>query len=151
MHSGSRVPKRINRINFNPNIVDIDGSNGARLSKWYDVPTNMSFSDFTGNVLLGLVEQGDHLAISGDVTGYWHDISAVVEGADDANNAISGAIDPHYLVVDDGKLLLIGECGYIAQGISDAIDVEAFQRFYDSVQAGGELEGFTGVDPHSDI
>jgi len=82
-------PKRINRINFNPNIIDNDDGHGARLSNWYDVPPGMSFRDHYNNILLGLVKDQDVLAMSGNVSGYWHDISGMVMEPD-------SVIDPMY-------------------------------------------------------
>ena len=75
----------IKRINFSPNMVSI-GDDAYGLDRWYDVPRSISMDDFKDNVIQGLIkadrtrDNWDLLRLSGGLSGYFSDVSALVTG-----------------------------------------------------------------------
>lgn len=128
----------IHRINFCPNLLSVDDEN-FMLDRWYHVPTCMSFDDFQGNVVCGLIKQDegrdnwDWLPMSGGVSGYWSDISANVSGMV-LGTHISG--DPAFLTTSEGSILLINEIGYLPAGMSE---LNYYEYYLDTIS--GDLSG----------
>lgn len=98
----------IKRINFSPNIIPL-GDDGYMLDRWYDVPTGASMDTYRDNIINGLIKKDrdrtnwDWLPISGEVSGYWQTISAVISGSTQHLDQISAG---NFLQTEDGDLLI---------------------------------------------
>lgn len=139
----------IRRINFNPCIgYDEDGI--GRLQGWFAVPTYdpetkmpMSFEKYKQSIICGYIDSQftDQLQISGGVSGYWHDISALCTG-DVLDIHISG--DPMYLVTNTSGMLFVSDHCYISQGMAQ-LSLADYINYYNSTVS-GELSGYQGVE-----
>jgi hypothetical protein len=111
----------IHRINFCPNLLSIDDNNYG-LDRWYDVPYSMSLDEYQQNIVCGLIkidqtrENWDLLPMSGGISGYWSDLSALVTGST-IGMSISG--NPVFLVNGDGDVLLLNSLGYLPAGMAN--------------------------------
>ena len=130
--------KKIKRINFNGCIGwDTDGV--GRLQGWHAVPSNVTFDKYKQDVLCGYIDPRytDQLQITGGVSGYWSDISALVTG-DIYGINISG--DPCYLTTSDGGVIFITNQCYLPRGMSN-LTLQDYINYYTSTVS-GELSGY---------
>lgn len=132
--------KKIKRINFNGNIgFDTDGV--GRLQGWFPVPSTVSFSKYKQDILCGYIDSRytDQLQITGGISGYWSDVSALLTG-DTLGIQISG--DPCYLVTSDSGVLFITDRCYLPLNLS-GLTLQDYINYYNSTVS-GELSGYTG-------
>lgn len=100
----------IHKINFDTTLLPF-GTEGYGLDKWYQVPTNMSFSDFRGNLLCGYIkadngrDNWDYLPLSAGVSGYWNDLNPLLASGILSGSNVSLSGDVYYVRTGEGNLL----------------------------------------------
>ncbi|HPM74260.1 MAG TPA: tail sheath stabilizer and completion protein [Saccharofermentans sp.] len=113
------LPK-ILKINATPNLIPF-GEDGYMLDRWYDVPVTVGIDGFKENIKAGLIKADrnrknwDWLPISGDISGYWQEISGAVSGSALAESLVSQG---KFTVAEDGNLLFFSNADYLTSGMT---------------------------------
>jgi hypothetical protein len=130
----------IKKINFFPEIYNEKAADDLwTLSNWYPVPTNMQFSNFQQNILLGKIQRPfyDELAISGKQflsgapTGYFSNVSAMISGDICCSSISSISGDPVYLITENEDLLLFSTA-QVLNDYMEKVDVPEIIRQYET-------------------
>lgn len=101
----------IHKINFCPNLLSTVDEN-LYLDRWFSVPSNMTFSEFTDNVVCGLIKNDngrdnwDFLPMSGGLSGYWNEISGAVASGVLSGSSVTLTGDLCWLLTQENYILL---------------------------------------------